>query len=181
MPRPRTQLHVPSALRRRKASPQALKALSYRETAALKRVTAEREQAATASLESEARFRPIADTAPVLIWMSSPDAQRTFFKPWLVFTGRTLEQEQGNGWSEGVHPDDLQSCLHTYHSAFQAHQDFGVEYRLRRADGAYRWVLDTGTPRFAANGSFAGYIGSCIDITKYKRMKDTLSRQSTEL
>ncbi len=182
MPQSRTQLHGSRALRRRKAPAQAPRSFPKRDTTELKQVAAEREQAVAALFESEARFRLMADTAPVLIWMSGPDAQYTFFnKPWSEFTGRMPEQEQGNGWLEDIHPDDLQSCLNTYHSAFQARQSFRMEHRLRRVDGAYRWVLNTGIPRFAPNGSFAGYIGSCIDITERKHIEDTLSRQTREL
>src|SRR5437764_13902357 len=120
--------------------------------------------------ESEARFRTVADAAPVLIWMSGPDKLCTFFnKGWLDFTGRKLEQELGNGWIEGVHADDFAHCLDSYKNSFDAHQPFTMEYRLRRSDGEYRWVLDSGTPRFAPNGAFLGYIGSCIDITERKR------------
>jgi PAS domain S-box-containing protein len=120
--------------------------------------------------ESEERFRIMADSAPVMLWMSGPDALCTFFnKPWLTFRGRTIAEEVGNGWTEGVHPDDFQRCLTTYRSAFDARQDFRMEYRLRRADGEYRWILDTGVPRYAADGRFTGYIGSCIDISDLKR------------
>src|SRR5712691_10702473 len=119
--------------------------------------------------ESEARFRTVADAAPVLIWMSGPDKLCTFFnKGWLDFTGRTMEQEMGNGWAEGVHPDDFQRCLKVYGNAFNARQPFKMEYRLRRNDGEYRWVLDNGTPRFASDGAFLGYIDSCIGITERK-------------
>src|SRR5438034_7446922 len=121
-------------------------------------------------LESEARFRAMADTAPVMIWLSGPDKLCTFFnKGWLDFTGRKLEQELGNGWTEGVHREDFDRCHDIYGDSFDAHQPFTMEYRLRRSDGEYRWVLDTGTPRFAPNGAFLGYIGSCIDITERKR------------
>jgi two-component system, LuxR family, sensor kinase FixL len=120
--------------------------------------------------ESEARFRTVADAAPVLIWMSGLDKLCTFFnKGWLDFTGRKLEQELGNGWAEGVHADDFAHCLDIYKNSFDARQPFTMEYRLRRNDGEYRWVLDSGTPRFAPDGAFLGYIGSCIDITERKR------------
>ncbi len=116
--------------------------------------------------ESESRFRTVADSAPVLIWMSGMDALCTFFnKPWLDFTGRTAEQEMGDGWTQGVHPDDLPECLKTYRESFEACQPFVLQYRLRRHDGEYRWISDNGVPRYDAEGHFAGYIGSCVDIT----------------
>ena len=119
--------------------------------------------------ETEERFRNMADTAPVMIWLSGPDKLCTFFnKGWLDFTGRTMEEERGNGWTAGVHPEDLSLCYETYSSSFDAHQRFQMEYRLRRADGDYRWVLDTGIPRFEPGDKFTGYIGSCIDITDLK-------------
>jgi len=125
--------------------------------------------------ESEGRFRILADSAPVMVWMSGPDMLCNFFnKPWLEFTGRTIEQELGNGWSEGVHAEDLPGCLETYVSSFKARQPFTMDYRLRRADGEYRWILDNGVPRYAADGEFAGYIGSCVDITERRRMETAL-------
>ncbi|HEY9724939.1 MAG TPA: PAS domain S-box protein [Chroococcales cyanobacterium] len=126
----------------------------------------DRDRALEALKESEERFRHMADTAPVLIWMSGTDKLCNYFnQPWLDFTGRTMEQELGNGWAEGVHPDDLPYCLDTYVNAFEARRDFQREYRLRRCDGEYRWVFGTGIPRFTPEGSFLGYIGSCIDIS----------------
>ena len=119
--------------------------------------------------ESEARFRTMANTAPVMIWMSGTDKLCTFFnKGWLEFTGRKLEQELGNGWAEGVHREDLDHCFEIYVNSFDARQPFTMEYRLRRGDGEYRSVLDTGAPRFASNGTFLGYIGSAVDITERK-------------
>jgi PAS domain S-box-containing protein len=116
--------------------------------------------------ESEERFRNMADTAPVLVWVSGTDKLCTYFNSgWLKFTGRTMEQNIGMGWTDSVHLDDLQYCLDTYSNAFEEKQDFEMEYRLRRYDGEYRWVLDHGVPRFLSSGVFAGYIGSCIDIT----------------
>jgi PAS domain S-box-containing protein len=135
----------------------------------------DRKMAQEALRDNEALFRTMADTAPVLIWMSGTDTLCTFFnKPWLEFTGRTLEQEQGNGWTEGVHPDDIQRCLDTYLSAFYAHRDFHMEYRLRRADGEYRWIVDAGVPRFKQSNDFAGYVGSCFDLTERKRAEEAL-------
>ena len=119
---------------------------------------------------SEERFRTLADTAPVMIWVAGSDRLCTFFnKPWLDFTGRTAAQEAGNGWAEGVHPDDRERCLSSYARAFDARQNVEMEYRLRRHDGAYRWVLDTGVPLSRPGGAFAGYIGSCLDITDRRK------------
>jgi PAS domain S-box-containing protein len=116
--------------------------------------------------EGERFFRELADNAPVMIWRSGSDALCDWFNtPWLDFVGRTLEQEVGNGWSEGVHPDDFAACLETYLSAFEARRSFTMMYRLRRADGAYRQIVDNGRP-FHRNGGFAGYFGSCIDVTE---------------
>jgi PAS domain S-box-containing protein len=129
-----------------------------------------RQRADLALRESEARFRLLADTAPVLVWMSGPDKLCTYLnKPWLDFTGRPLRCELGDGWSAGVHPDDAQRCLDTYRRACDARLAFRREYRLRRFDGEYRWILDTGVPRFDADGTFEGYIGSGIDITDQKQ------------
>ena len=113
----------------------------------------------------EELFKVMADNAPVLIWISGTDKGCTYFNAgWLNFTGRTMEQECGDGWAEGVHPDDLESSLTQYNRAFDAREPFKIEYRLRRHDGQYRWLLDHGVPRYLADGSFAGYIGSCMDI-----------------
>jgi PAS domain S-box-containing protein len=138
------------------------------------------ESAATLQ-ESEERFRRMADNAPVLIWISGPDKRCTFFnKPWLDFTGRTTDQEMGNGWTEGVHPDDLERCLATYTSSFDARRGFQMEYRLRRFDGEYRWLLDTGVPRYR-EGEFTGYIGSGIDVTERKLMEERLRANEARL
>jgi PAS domain S-box-containing protein len=130
--------------------------------------------------ESEERFRVAADAAPVLIWMSGTDKLCDFFnKPWLDFTGRTMEQEMGNGWAEGVHPDDLRRCHQTYTAAFEAREPFTMQYRLRRHDGEYRWISDTGVPRYGAQKNFAGYIGSCVDVTELISKEQAL-RESEE-
>lgn len=127
--------------------------------------------------ESEARFRLMADHAPVMLWKAGTDALCDFFNArWLAFTGRALEQEIGVGWAEGVHPEDFQRCMDTYLSAFVAREPFRMEYRLRRADGEFRWLLDTGTPRIADDGSFEGYIGSCVDITAIRESANEVER-----
>jgi PAS domain S-box-containing protein len=120
--------------------------------------------------ESEERFRHVTDTAPMMVWMSGTDKLCNYFnKAWLNFTGRTMEEELGNGWLEGVYFDDLQRSLNTYVNAFDTRQTFQMEYRLRRFDGKYRWILDIGVPRFTPEGEFLGYIGSCIDIEDRKQ------------
>jgi PAS domain S-box-containing protein len=139
-------------------------------------------QAQDALRESEARFRALADTAPVMIWMSGVDKLCTFFnKGWLDFTSRSLEQELGNGWAQGVHPEDLEHCIAIYVNSFDKRRSFMMEYRLRRRDGEYRWVLDSGSPRFASDGTFLGYIGSCIDITEHKRAEAEARKHRDEL
>lgn len=142
----------------------------------------EHRQTLRESRESESRFRLVANTAPVMIWMAGPDKLRTYFnQPWLEFTGRALESELGNGWAEGVHPQDLEACLKTYTRAFDRRESFRMEYRLRRRDDQYRWILDLGVPRFNPDGSFAGYIGSCLDVTEQKLAEEALSTVSGRL
>jgi PAS domain S-box-containing protein len=141
-----------------------------------------RKQAEEALKESEGRFRLVADTAPVMIWMSGPDKACSYFnRPWLGFTGRSIEQESGHGWEKGIHPDDLQKTLDAYSQSFDQREEFSMEYRLRRHDGEYRWVLDSGIPRFNQDGSFAGYIGSCIDVTERKQAEEALSGMTGKL
>jgi PAS domain S-box-containing protein len=136
----------------------------------------ERRRAEEAIRESEGRFRLVANTAPVMIWMSGTDKLCNYFnKTWLDFTGRPLEAELGNGWSDGVHPEDFKACLDAYIQAFDRRQSFAMQYRLRRYDGQYRWVLDMGVPRSNPDGTFDGFIGSCIDITERKLAEEALS------
>jgi two-component system sensor kinase FixL len=133
----------------------------------------ERKRGQEALRESESRFRSIADAAPVLIWISGTDKLCNFFNQgWLDFRGRTMEQELGNGWSEGIHPEDLDECLKLYVESFEARVSFSIEYRLRRRDGEYRWILDTGVPYYEAGGKFLGYIGCCVDLTERKQAEE---------
>ncbi|MEP0768905.1 MHYT domain-containing protein [Trichocoleus sp. ST-U1] len=130
----------------------------------------ERQRSQESLRESEQRFRLMADMAPVMLWMCDCDKTCNYFnKGWLDFTGRTLEESIGMGWTQSLHPDDLQQCVETYRTAFDARENFEMEYRLRRFDGEYRWVFDRGVPRLTPGGSFVGYIGSCIDITERKQ------------
>jgi PAS domain S-box-containing protein len=122
--------------------------------------------------KSEKRFRLMADSAPMLIWLSGPDTLATDFnKTWLEFTGRTIQQELGEGWVSNLHPDDLHRHLKTYADAFDKKQKFTSEYRLRRHDGQYRWMLDQSVPRFLEDGAFAGYVGYCLDISDQKETR----------
>jgi PAS domain S-box-containing protein len=116
--------------------------------------------------ESEGRFERMADAAPIMIWTAGADKLCTFVnKAWLAFTGRRMEQELGNGWSEGVHLDDFENCVQTYVTAFDARESFTMKYRLRRHDGEYRFITDNGAPRFGPHGNFRGYVGACVDVT----------------
>jgi two-component system, sensor histidine kinase PdtaS len=127
--------------------------------------------------ETESRFRTMADHAPVLLWMAGRDGLCDFFnETWLRFTGKTLDQELGNGWAEGVHPEDFARCMQVFLDAFVAHRPFAMEYRLLRHDGEYRWIFDQGAPRFDGDGAFVGFIGSCVDITAQHEARDALGR-----
>ena len=111
-------------------------------------------------------YRAIVDNAPNLIWRAGLDAKCNFFnKTWMAFTGRTIEQELGDGWAEGVYADDVERCVKTYMEAFAARRPFEMEYRLHRHDGEWRWISDHGAPYYREDGAFAGYIGSCMDVT----------------
>ena len=141
----------------------------------------ERKRAEEAVKESETRFRLVADTAPVMIWMSGLDQKPTYFNQlWLDFTGLS-GTDLLNGLAGTVHPEDYQQGLDVYCRAFDQRQPFRKECRLRRHDGQYRWMLDIGVPRFHKDGSFAGYIGSCVDVTDHKLAEEALSGVTRKL
>lgn len=132
--------------------------------------------------DNEDLFRSIADAAPVMIWIAGPDKKRTYFnKRWLEFTGQDPAQYLHEGWTQSIHPDDGANTLETYAANFDQQKPVHMEYRLRRNDGEYRWVYDSGIPRFSADGAFLGYIGSCIDISERKESEVALQRANTEL
>jgi PAS domain S-box-containing protein len=142
----------------------------------------EQKQAEQAVRESEERFRLVANTAPVMIWMSGVDMLCTYLnQAWLEFTGRSLEAELGNGWTKGLYPGDLERWFDIESKAVERRQSYQMEYRVRRHDGEYRWILQSGVPRFNPDGSFAGYIGSAIDITERKAAEEALSTVSQKL
>src|SRR5215471_16356609 len=141
----------------------------------------ERKLAETALKESEERFRHMADAAPVMIWVTGRDKLCTFVnKRWLEFTGNSLKQELGTGWTNGLHPEDLERAVANYHSSFDARINFQTACRFRRADGEYRWVLDHGVPLYR-DGEFTGFIGSCIDITEQKLIEERLRANEAQL
>jgi PAS domain S-box-containing protein len=134
-----------------------------------------RRRAEMAIEESEERFQLMADAAPVMLRVAGHDGRCTFFnRPWLTFTGRTPAEDAGEGWVEDVHPDDRRTCVRRYHDALKTRVPFTLEYRLRRVDGLYRWVLDQGVPRFRRDGAFSGYVGSAVDITDVKTAQQVL-------
>jgi PAS domain S-box-containing protein len=156
--------------------------LSDGSTLGIGRDITERKRSEAELRESEARFRLVVDSAPVMIWMSGTDKLCTYFnKRWLDFTGRSIDRELGNGWAEGVDPEDLQKCLDSYIQSFDRREAFKMEYRLRRHDGEFRWILDIGVPRFNPDRSFAGYIGSCIDVTEQRRAEEQLRQVQEDL
>jgi PAS domain S-box-containing protein len=115
----------------------------------------------------------------VMTWRSGPDMGCTdFSESWLAFAGRTVEEELGYGWADRVHPDDLARCLGTYQSAFALRREFQMEYRLRRHDGVYRWILDIGTPESSGEDGFLGYVGTCIDITEPRGSREVATEDS---
>jgi PAS domain S-box-containing protein len=127
-------------------------------------------------------FHVVADSAPVMIWLAGPDRQFEWFnRPWLDYTGRELAQEQGAGWLDGVHIEDLERCAGIYHASFEARQPFTMDFRLRRHDGAYRWLMATGVPRLAPGGELDGYSGTCVDIHERKELEERLAERMRAL
>ncbi len=140
----------------------------------------ERDEAREQAQDSELSYLTLSNSGEALIWTSGTDKLCNYFNlPWLAFTGRTLRQELGNGWAEGVHPEDLARCLDIYVGAFDRQEPFSMDYRLRHASGDYRWIIDKGTPRFDTGGAFLGYIGHCLDISDQRRTLEEL-RESEE-
>ncbi len=130
----------------------------------------------------DARFCEVMNAAPVMIWVSGQDKACVWFnRPWLTFRGRSIAQEVGTGWQEGVHQDDLDRCLKVYTSHFDARSEFRMHYRLRRHDGEYRWIDDTGAPRYGEDGAFLGYIGSCVDVHEHRKAQTELRRRLQEI
>jgi PAS domain S-box-containing protein len=131
---------------------------------------------------AQARFRELADAAPVMLWLTDLTSECEFFNQrWLDFTGRTMEQELGVGWAEGLHFEDFQKAMSTYFEAFAARRPFRSEHRLRRHDGEFRWILETGHPRFEDGGAFLGFVGSCIDITEIREAQAMQRRLDEDL
>jgi PAS domain S-box-containing protein len=148
----------------------------------IKRDISERKKAEVRLRESEERFRVMADTAPIMLWVADTEGNCTWFnRPWLEFTGRPMEKELGYGWCEGVHAEDLDTMRKVFRAAYEDRKPTEMEYRLRRRDGEYRWILDHGVPRFNADGEFVGYVGSCKDITDRKLAQQAIERANQEL
>src|SRR5580658_139862 len=126
-------------------------------------------------------YRLLVEHSPVMIWRSALDGKCDYFnEPWLSFTGRTLEQEMGRGWTEGVHRGDFDRCVSHYLDHFQRREPFEMEYRLRRCDGVYRWIFDRGVPFNDETGTFAGFIGSCIDVDERHRTQEAEQKHNQE-
>jgi len=174
-------LPSPEALRREIGERRRAEDALNRAKLGLEERTAELTRANSSLQESEKRFRLVANSAPVMIWMSGTDKRATYFNQlWLDFTGRSEADLQAD-LAGVVHPEDIQKCAEIYGGAFNQREPFRKECRVRRHDGQYRWMLDIGVPRFHEDGSFAGYIGSCVDVTDRKQAEETLSNVNRRL
>lgn len=166
---------------RKPRAPEAEDLEFIRDSAWLAGIAIEHMQTERKLFESEAHFRHIADQAPALIWMADIENLGTWYnKRWLEFTGRSMDQELGFGWIEGMHADDLERCAAFCQTKFEARESFDMEFRLRRADGEYRWIADTGIPRFSDSGEFIGYIGYCWDIHQRKQAEQAMQEAKEE-
>jgi|GEM_PF-3375703 len=142
----------------------------------------ERKQAEIKLIEREQRLQEMADSSPALLWIANDQNHRTYFNTeWLKFRGKALLQEVEEGWTIGIHPEDVQVCLAAFTQAFEQRQSVQIEYRLQDHQGEYRWLLDSGRPRYLTNGEFAGYVGSCLDITAFKEVADSLDQANDQL
>ena len=142
---------------------------------------AELEYAKQKQVSAERRFRELLDASPVMVWMSGTDAMCTFFnRSWLEFRGRALEEELGNGWAEGLHPDDRDLCLETYLKAFTARAPFRVHYRVQVAGGEFRWIENSGSP-LIEDTVFVGFMGTAMDISDRRTRMYTPDRESVRL
>jgi len=147
----------------------------------LNKEIAQRKSAEEEAQRKEEQFRKLTESSPVLIWMSDKEGMCIYFnKQWLNFRGRTMEQEKGTGWSEGIHPDDKNNTLEIYHSAFNKRESFEIEYRMLNRNNEYRWIYDKGAPMYNNTGKFLGYIGSCIDISKRKKAEKQLEESEAK-
>lgn len=132
-------------------------------------------------LESELKFRMLADNAPVLIWMCDINKEAVYFnKIWLEFRGKKVEDEIGQGWMEGIHPEDKDTFIKLFNSYFNEQKEFSLELRLRNYNGEYKWVINNGVPRYSTEGRFIGFIGSCVDITFRKEFEEILKENLKE-
>jgi PAS domain S-box-containing protein len=165
----RTMVKIKDGNKKKKLEKAELEEIVANRTKQLEQEFSDRIRAEIDLREKEVQYKNLADSGLALIWTAGTDKKCTYFNnPWLKFTGRTLEQEIGDGWAQGVHPEDLDACVNTYFTAFDKREAFSMEYRLRHHSGEYRWLSDMGTPNYNSLGDFVGYIGHCFDITERK-------------
>lgn len=171
----RAMIKIKAGNQKKKLEKAELEELVFNRTQQLEKEFSERIRAEIDLREKEVQYKNLADSGLALIWTAGLDKKCNYFnKPWLDFTGRTLEEEVGNGWTDSIHPDDLQTCVNTYFTAFDKRETFKMEYRLLHTSGEYRWLSDMGTPNYDGKGEFVGYIGHCFDITDRKKEEQEL-------